>query len=201
MNMPARVSVLWAPSGPRYAEARQRNSSSVGRRFADQDVAGIDVAVHYPLVVGVVQGLRDRGHDLDNHPRRHAVGVAFAQQLGRVGAIDVLRREPQLVLELPSVGEAGDVRVPQRCSLIGLLVEPLSVVQIDGGFRRDQVKHHLAWKPRVLGHVELTELFVSELPDDIESGGCRSNDQRHGEMVQTSARKPGHPVQQVRMFA
>jgi hypothetical protein len=55
------------------------------------------------------------------------------------------------------------------------------------------MKYLLARKPWMLGHIELTELLVTELPDDAESGGCRSNDQRHGEMVQTSGRKPGDP--------
>ena len=54
------------------------------------------------------------------------------------------------------------------------------------------MKNLLARKPRMLGHVELTELLVSKLPHDAESGGRRSNDQRHGEMVQTGVRNPGH---------
>ena len=47
------------------------------------------------------------------------------------------------------------------------------------------MKNLLARKPWVLGQVELTELLVSKLPHDAESSGRCSNDQRHGEMVQT----------------
>ena len=63
------------------------------------------------------------------------------------------------------------------------------------------MKNLLARKPWVLGHVKLTELLVSKLPHDAESSGRRSYDQRHGEMVQTGVRIPGHAGERVRMFA
>jgi hypothetical protein len=63
------------------------------------------------------------------------------------------------------------------------------------------MKKLLARKPWVLGHVELTELLVSKLPHDAEPGGRRSNDQRHGEMVQTGVRNPGQVGERVRMSA
>ncbi len=94
----------------RYTEAGQRNSSSVGRRAADQDVAGIDISVQHAAVVRIVQGVGDRRHDFDHQPRRHAVEMAVTQQLGRIRTVDVLRRDPQLVLEFTAVGETGDVR-------------------------------------------------------------------------------------------
>ena len=183
----------------RYTEAGQRNSSPVGRRLADQDVARVDVAVQHAAVVRVVQGVGDRGHDLDDHPRRHAIEMAFTEQLGRVAAIDVLGRDPQLILELAAVGDAGDTRVPQWSRQIGLLVEPLAVIQVHRDLGGNQVKNLLAGKPRMLGDVELSELFVSELPHNAESGGRRSNHQRHGEMVQTGARNSADVVYRVRM--
>ena len=82
--------------------------------------------MHHAAVVCVVQGVRDRGHDLDHHPRRHAVEMAVAEQLSGVGAVDVLRGDPQLVFEFPAVGEPGDVRVPQCRRQVGLLVKPQS---------------------------------------------------------------------------
>ena len=127
--------------------------------------------------------------------------MALAQQFGCVGAVDVLRRKPQLALELAAVGEPRDVRVPERRRQVGLLVEPRAVVQIDRGLGRNQMKNLLARKPWVLGHVELTELLVSKLPHDAKSSGRRSNDQRHGEMVQTGDRNPGHAGERVRMSA
>ncbi len=61
------------------------------------------------------------------------------------------------------------------------------------------MKNLLAGKPWMLGNVKLTELFVAELPHDAESGDCRSNDQRHGVMVQTGLAKAEDAVDQARM--
>jgi hypothetical protein len=58
------------------------------------------------------------------------------------------------------------------------------------------MKNLLPRKPRMLGHVELTELLVTKRPHDAESGGRGSNDQRHGEMVQTGDRHPWHAGEQ-----
>jgi hypothetical protein len=63
------------------------------------------------------------------------------------------------------------------------------------------MKDLLAGKPRMLGDVKLTELFVSELPNDVESSGRRSNDQRHGEdrtyhrPASTETVLSGHPIE------
>ncbi len=121
------VRAFWS----RYTEAGQRNSSSVRCRLVDQHAAGIDVAVQHAAVVCVVQGVCDRGDDLDHHPRRHAVEMAVAQELGRIRPFDVLRADPQLVFELAAVGEPDDIRMPECRRQVGLLVEPDSVVQVD----------------------------------------------------------------------
>src|ERR1700691_3188372 len=39
----------------------------------------------------------------------------------------------------------------------------------------------MAREPRVLGHIELSELLGPEQPNDLESGSRRPTDQRHGE--------------------
>jgi hypothetical protein len=68
--------------------------------------------VHHTLLVCVIEGLRDRGDDLDDHVRRHAFGIGIGEQLSCVSAVDVVHRKPQPVLELAPVVEADDIRVP-----------------------------------------------------------------------------------------
>ena len=112
----------WSPSGRWYRRPSARcRSPPTG--FADrwpsgigeQDVGGLDVAVQQVALVRVVERLGDRGDDLGDLvapacPSRYA----SRSRLRRVGAVDVVHRDPQLTVELAAVVHADDVRVPQR---------------------------------------------------------------------------------------
>jgi hypothetical protein len=133
------------------------------------------------VVVRVVEGVRDRGHYLDHRVWRHAIGIAIAQQLGRVGAIDVVHRKPQPALELAPVVQADDVRVPQCCCQVGLPVEPFAILRVGRYIGRQDLERVTARQPRVLGQVELTDLPVPKLSNNAEPGSYRTTDQRHAE--------------------
>jgi len=59
-------------------EPRQENSSSGGLRIGEQNVARIHITVDQALFVGVVEGVRYGGDDLDHHVSRHAVGIGVS---------------------------------------------------------------------------------------------------------------------------
>ncbi|ODQ84669.1 hypothetical protein BHQ17_26480 [Mycolicibacterium holsaticum] len=76
--------------------------------------------------------------------------VAPLQELAEVGAVDVVHRDPQLVVVFTPVMDADDVRVAQPGSQIGLADESFAEGLVLGEFRTQDLKCLFAWKPWVL---------------------------------------------------
>ena len=89
MNRFVRVKVFVSPRG-----CATPKPANVTRRMSDGDL----LTRMFPgFTYGAVPrgrvrspGICDRGHDLDHHLRRQAIGMLVAEQGGRVGAIDVV---------------------------------------------------------------------------------------------------------------
>src|SRR5271166_217124 len=59
--------------------------------------------------MGVIERVSDCGDDLEYLGFRHPGWVPAAQQLGGVGSLDIVHRQPQLSLELAAVVDADNV--------------------------------------------------------------------------------------------
>jgi hypothetical protein len=60
----------------------------------------------------VVQRVGDGGHDVGDLGLGHAIPITLAQQPARVGALDVVHRDPDLALEFAAVVHTDDVGMP-----------------------------------------------------------------------------------------
>ncbi len=59
--------------------------------------------VQQAMVMSVVEGVGDRGDDLDHLVWWHTIRIGIAEQLCRVGTVDVVHRNPQSALKLTPV--------------------------------------------------------------------------------------------------
>src|ERR1035438_7466354 len=73
-------------------------------------IAGVDVAVGEPLVVGVLEGIANLRHDGQRLARRHAAG---AEQLPQAHAIDVFHQQVIDSVRLAELEQRHDVRMQQ----------------------------------------------------------------------------------------
>ena len=80
--------------------------------LGDEDVRGLDVTVHEPLLVRGVEGFGDLGEDLDRTPglERPLLG----EELREVGALDVAHGEEENACLLSRLVDGHDVRVVER---------------------------------------------------------------------------------------
>ena len=78
----------------------------------DQDVAGLDVAVHEPELVRRVEGVADLHEDPEQARQGHA--ARLAEQRLEVAAGDVAHRDEQLAVRLARLVDRDDVRVVER---------------------------------------------------------------------------------------
>jgi hypothetical protein len=78
----------------------------------DPDVAGLHVAVHHAVRVGVLEGATQLGADTEHLGRLHPTRVAFLlQALLEIAAGHVLAHDEELAPLLADVVDGGDVRV------------------------------------------------------------------------------------------
>ena len=106
-------------------------------------------------IVGVIEcardGLKNRVHLVDRHP----VLVTLFHQPGRVGALDVVHRDPELTVEFTTIVDADDVRVPQRGGEIGLPVEPFAKLAVRGDGLGEDFDHIAARQPGMQSQIDL----------------------------------------------
>ena len=100
---------------PRKLLARPKSEiltvESLGR-VGDQDVLGLDVAMHEPELVGLLQPLEHLAGQPAGLLDRIAAGVGLGQRL-QVGADDVLHGEPELAAGHALLVPLDDVGVPE----------------------------------------------------------------------------------------
>ena len=166
-------------------KSAKQNSLIARSRVGQQDVGGLDVAVQQVALVRVVQRLGDGDHDLGDLGLGHPVRVALPQQPRRVGAVDIVHRDPELALEVAAIVHTDDVRMPQRGRDVGLAVEPLAILVVRRHRRGQYLERIAPRQPRMLGQIDLTHAAGAEHPDDGVPGERRTIGQRHGRIVQT----------------
>lgn len=168
------------PQVARDTEVRQQDSAFPVFRVGEQDVGGLDVAVQQATVVRVVQRTRDRLHDGTHFVDRHALGVALLDQPRRIGALDIVHRDPQMPVEGAAVVDADDVGMPQRRREIGLPIEPFAELGIGRHRLGEDFDHVAARQPGMQRQVDLGHATGAQLPQDRVAGERRTIPHRTG---------------------
>jgi hypothetical protein len=93
-------------------QSQRGNLSIIAVEIGVDDVGGFDVSVQQTPLVGVVQCAGDSGNDGYSEFGGHTCGVALLNQLGCVGAVDVVHRDLQLAVVFTAIVYADDVGMP-----------------------------------------------------------------------------------------
>ncbi len=163
----------------------------------EQDVGRFDVAVQQAPLVGVVECPGHRGDDGAHVVYRHPVLILGFHQLSRIGALDVVHRNPQLILEVASVVHADDMRMKQRGAQVGFAVKPAPEFGIRRHVGRQDLERVAPRQPWVLSKIYLGHASGPEQPNNGVPGEHLTATQRHGRILQTRSCEAG-PVAEIR---
>ncbi|KIU17134.1 hypothetical protein TL10_10190 [Mycolicibacterium llatzerense] len=117
-------------------------------------------------LMGVVEGICDRRHDVHHLFWWHPVGIAFSQQLRRVSAVDVIHRNPQLTVLFTSIVDGDDMRMPQGRGDVSLAGEALPVFVINTDCDRKNFQRFAPGQPGMLGEIHLAHSARPQESDD-----------------------------------
>jgi hypothetical protein len=85
----------------------------------------------------------------------HACRVALLHQLGCVGAVDIVHRDPQLAVVFASVMYSDDVGMPYTCGQVGFADEPFPERGVAGDVGAKNLEGIVAGQTRMLHQVDL----------------------------------------------
>ena len=153
----------------RDAEIRDLNVAAT----IDENVRRLDVAVHDPLIVRVLQGVAE----LDEEPLDDANGkrgVRSDQGIER-RAVHELHDEKQRIAFVADRVDHDDVRMIQLRRRPCLALEPLFHSFVEGEVRQHGLDRHLPVQPQVIrevdgGHTPTSDLFADLV---LAGGECR----------------------------
>jgi elongation factor G len=156
---------------PRDAEVGELDPPLAG----DEDVGGLDVAVHHPLGVGVLQGLGDLPDDVADALEVHR---RFApQQLLEVGAADELHGDEGGAVLVDHVVDGNDVGVGEDAGALRLADEALpALAQLLVLHLPDAegLERHQPADEGVLGQIHHPHRTLADLVEDlIPAEPCR----------------------------
>jgi len=130
----------------------------------DQDVRGLQVAVHHAVPVQVLHGPRDRGQ------QAHALlqlQAPATQPIGQAGALDVFHGEVVLAVDLAHVVDLHDVRMAQTGGGAGLLLEPLHVLGAGEVAGEDHLDGHGPLEALLPGLVDHAHAAAPDLAEQL----------------------------------
>ena len=143
------------------AEVEDLHAAVVG----DEDVLGLQVAVHDALLVRRREAVRDLERVVDRLARRElAAGEDRAERLALEQLLDDVRRAVRV---RPDVVDRRDVGMVQDARGLGLLLEPAQPVRVLGERGGKDLDRDLARQPRVLRPVDLSHPSRADLREDL----------------------------------
>ena len=128
--------------------------------IGDQDVGGLDVAVHQAARMGGVEGVGDAGHDPGRPPGRDL--AALGDQVLQARALHVPHGDEEAALVVAGAVDRDDVRVLETGGDHRLAHEQLAETGVAGALGRDQLQGDLA-----------PQLGVARAVDDAHAAPAR----------------------------
>ena len=147
------------------------------RGLGDEDVRGLDVAVHEAFLVRGIERLGDLGEQLDGSLRLER--AVLGDELGEVVALDVAHGEEEDAVLLSRLVDGDDVRVVERGRDPRLAQEALAEALVLGELGGDHLEGDLAPEPRLLGAIDRAHSPSADEGLDPVAGDRRSGRQ-HG---------------------
>ena len=155
--------------------------------LGDQDVRRLDVAVHHPVGVGVVEGVPHLGDDVEHAGQRQRL-LPLEHQL-QVGAAHVLHGDEgePLVGGLDHVMDGDDVGMGQDARALRLPheadAELLHLLVLDRVADTERLQGHQPADQRVAGQVDDAHRPLADLVDDLVAAKLGRGQGEHGVMV------------------
>jgi hypothetical protein len=129
-----------------------------------EDVGGLEVAVHDPLRVRRLEGVRDLDPDVEERPDLER---PLPDPLGERLPLEELHRDEVLPLVLLDRVDRADAGVVELRGRLGLALEALERRRVLRQLDRQELERHAAAELRVLGLVDDTHAAAAELPGDL----------------------------------
>ena len=128
--------------------------------LVEQDVAGLDVPMHQPLLVGVVQRLGHRRHQFDRFVDRKP---GLLEPRGEVGAVDVFRDdETGELLGAADIEDGNDVRVIEVGDGAGFGQVGFGIFESIHQFAMRHLDGHRALQLVVVGQIDEAEAALAQ---------------------------------------
>ncbi len=136
----------------------------------DQDVRGLDVAVHEAATVRRIERRADLRHD----PRRtgRVESTLLLYQRSEVGPLDEAHRDEQPAIRLSRFVDGQHVGVVDRRRELGLALEARPEIRLAGEIGRDHLQRHRAVQADVRrpvhdAHAALTDDALDPVPREL----------------------------------
>ncbi len=140
---------------------------------SDEDVRGLDIAMHETVGVDGVERLRDLREDVESTPDREPTRPP--EQRPEVGAVDVAHRDVEAVLGLSRLVDGHDARMLDPRRRTPLLLEPLAELPVMAELRSKHLQRDLAAVAQLLGAVDDSHAAPADDALDAESGQLGSD--------------------------
>jgi hypothetical protein len=167
-----------APARGRLGDAEVAQVHVPAPGPGDQDVAGLDVAVHQARGV---YGVERVGHRLQQGTQRLDVEPAFAlEHRAEVLAVDEPHRQVQHTVRVARVVDRDDVRVLEAGRDGGLPLEAVAVLPVGGERRRQHLQGDRAPQVQVARAVDDPHAALADERFDAVPGQHASDPSRDG---------------------
>ena len=131
----------------------------------DEDVAGLDVAVHHAVAVGVAYGAGDLAQD--GLHRGHGQRAGFPEDAVERAAVDVLHDEVQQPVGVPDGIDRDDVGMAQGGGRAGLAPEPLHQGRAGTERRGNDLDGHPPVECNIVRGVDGGHAAATKLAEDL----------------------------------
>ena len=161
----ARARQLGVPGEAGAVQPRDAEIDDLGTAGRQQDVLGLEIAMHDTGFVRGAQALRDLQRcGVDGGDVHRAVVDDGPQR----AAVDELRRQEQMPFHLLERIHGGDRRVGDGGRGTGLTLQPFAQIGVVRQRRGQRLERHVAVQPAVCRQVNDAHPAASDLPDDLE---------------------------------
>ena len=161
----------------RFRETCDSEVSDVRAIFpVEQDVRGLDVPVHHPAPVGIVERVR---HLTQNGHHSPTIRQSPPQQVGQRLAAEESHAHPWRAGIDPEAMDGHDVRMFELGDDLRFPLESLAELLVVEEFARQHLERHVAVKLRFVGLVDGRHAASAHQGDDTERSQRRTRFQQH----------------------